>query len=199
MNTKTILSLVLGLGMTFSLSKGQSCTVQASSITQDFTGMSHGSRPVCWVAHHPIIAGETFSGVYNGDLEYHIHWSNMGGATGGVPQSFIVAMQRCTVKGPLSFRLKQYPNAATLPFEVGTMSDPNNPTTFTSFQTINHYSSTGANFTVDLTGYVGTHEYIAFRAHLTRGSGFSFDNIVWSGPPPIVTPPIIILPPKGPN
>jgi hypothetical protein len=195
MNIKKFTSFAFGLGMAFSFVSAQNCSVLSESINQDFTGMTHGTRPACWVSHHhPTISG-TFSGVYNGDQRYYLEWHN-----GGYPQNsaqvrpFVLAMQRCTMRGPLSFSVWQLFNAPSRSLEVGTMSDPNNPATFTPFQTINHFSGTPATYTVDFTGYIGTDKYIAFRSFMSNGNGFSIDNIVWSGPPAVVTP---VMPPKG--
>ena len=59
---------------------------------------------------------------------------------------------------------------------VGTMSDPTDETTFTSFQTITASDmddDAWEKFTVDFTGYSGTDNYIAFK----HGMNGSFDNI----------------------
>lgn len=196
MNTKILLSLLLSLGLTFSLASGQNCSSVSNSINQDFTGMAHGSRPACWVTHFPGWTG-TFSGVYNGDYRYHLLYNSSGYPTNHAQvKPFYLVMQRCSMHGLLTFSLSQYLNAypAVRYFDVGTMSDPNNPATFTFFQRIDHQSATPTNFSVDLSSYMGSDQYIAFRTHLSNGNAFSIDNIVWSDPSPFP----IVLPPKGP-
>jgi hypothetical protein len=199
MNMKTFLSLALGLGMAFSFARGQNCSVQASSITQNFTGMAQGSRPPCWQSHY-LNNGNTFSGVYSGESRYWLMYNDGGSPANSLPPlPFTLVMHRCTVKGPLAFELRGYTAGSSRPLEIGTMSDPNNPATFTTFQTYYWPNSTPTTINCDLTSYVGTDEYIAFRAWLSNGNNYILDNIVWSGPSPIVIPPVIILPPKGPG
>ena len=190
MKIKTFAGLVIGLGMALSTVQAQNCSVLSESINQDFTGMAYGARPACWVTHYYPNTPETFSGAYPGDQRYYLEWHN-GGAPANVEpvRPFILALQRCTMRGPLSFSVWQLFNAPSRSLEVGTMSNPNNPATFTPYQIINHFSGTPATYTVDFTGYVGTDQYIAFRAFLSNGNGFSFDNIIWSGPPAVVMPP----------
>jgi hypothetical protein len=179
-----VLLLLAGLGL-----RAQ-CNGVVSTITENFNAIAYGQRPACWNGFYT--AGPwTSNYVYNG--EYRIQRINQGAA---IPEHFMVVLPQSTVKGPLSFDLKKFPNSGNLALEVGTLSNPADPLTFTNFQTINYGSSNALRFTVDFTNYAGTDKYIAFRAHFLPGQGFGFDNLTWTGP--LATVPSV-LPPKGPN
>lgn len=197
MKFKKFTTLMLGLGMAASFAHAQSCSVLSESINQNFSGMAHGTRPPCWVAHNIDIPNYTFSGVNVNQGNYCIQY--FGGVypvNHAQVRTFVVAMQRCTMRGPLSFTLtwNGYISGVLRPFQVGTMSDPNNPATFVPIETFTTGDFTPMNITVDLTSYVGTNQYIAFRTYLSNHNGWTIDNVTWSGPPAVLTP---VLPPLG--
>ena len=196
MKFKKFTSLAFGLGMAFSSVIAQNCSVLSESINQNFSNLAHGTRPPCWVAHTPNIPNYTFNGVSINQSNYHIQFNSAGYPPNNAQvQTFIVAMQRCTMRGPLSFQLTWAGALGVArPFQVGTMSDPNNPATFVPVETFSLTDFFTHNLTVDFTSYVGTNNYIAFRTYLSNNNGYIIDNIVWSGPPAVVTP---VMPPKG--
>ena len=69
----------------------------------------------------------------------------------------------------------------TFKLEVGIMSDPNDPLTFVSVDTVSHLSFEFAPFEVSLENYTGTGTFIAFRFNATGGidinGHYSFANI----------------------
>ena len=165
------------------------CNGARSTINENFNAIAYGQRPTCWNGFYTHVTSVTANYCYDG--EYWIQRINQGAA---IPQHFMIVLPMCTMKGPLSFDLRKLPNAGNLALEVGSLSNPNDPLTFTVKQTITYNSSTALRHTVDFTNYAGTNKYIALRAYLLPGQGFAFDNLTWSGPPAVVTP---AMQPKG--
>ena len=65
-------------------------------------------------------------------------------------------------------------------FEAGTMSDPNDPTTFTPYDTIEYSATfTWLPFTVLFNNYTGTDQYIAFRAMNGIDVSYLLDNLTF--------------------
>ena len=63
-------------------------------------------------------------------------------------------------------------------FEVGTISDPNDPTTFTPYDTLEYSATfTWLPFTILLNNYTGNDHYIAFRAMNGIDVSYLLDNI----------------------
>lgn len=182
-NIKTYLTCLLALFMTCSFAEAQNCNTLQSTINENFDSTPNGTRPACWNGFYTPVTSQTANYCQAG--EYYIKRTNSGANT---PEHFMVVMPRNTVKGPLKFQLKKYPNGGSLSLEVGTLSNPNDATTFTNFQTVSSMTSGGTNMTVDFSSYNGTNTYIAFRAYLLPNEGFSFDNIQFSGPPPVIQP-----------
>lgn len=168
--------IMLGMGV-----KAQ-CNSQVSTINENFNNVADYQLPNCWKAHYVEIPNETGNYVLSG--EYRIQRFN-GGTVNHM--GFVAVMPQSTVKGPVSFDLRKYPNGAPtnqLTLELGTMSNPNDPLTFTPFQSVQYFSSTPHRFTVDFSAYSGTNKYIAFRCALLPGEGFGIDNLTFSGPLP---------------
>ncbi len=165
------------------------CSGLVSTINENFDAIAYGQRPTCWTGFYTAVPSVTANYCYNG--EYWIQRVNQGAAT---PEHFMIVLRQCTMKGPLSFDLRKLPNGGSLALEVGSLSNPNDPLTFTQRQVINYNSSIAHRYTVDFTSYAGTNQYIALRAYLLPGQGFAFDNLTWSGPPAVINP---VLPPKG--
>lgn len=169
--------------MLVSIAGAQNCNTLNSSINENFDSTPNGTRPACWNGFYTQVQSQTANYCQAG--EYWIQRINAGANT---PEHFMVVLPRNTVKGPLNFQLKKYPNGGSLSLEVGTLSNPNDPNSFTNFQTVSSITSSPTQMTVDFSSYNGTSTYIAFRAYLLPGEGFSFDNVVFSGPPPVLTP-----------
>jgi hypothetical protein len=165
------------------------CNGLKSTINENFNAVANGQRPACWTGFYTHVTSVTANYCQAG--EYRIQRINQGAA---IPEHFMVVLPMCTMKGPLSFDLRKYPNSGYLALEVGSLSNPSDPMTFTVQQVINYNSSTPLRHTVDFTNYAGTNKYIALRAYLLPGQGFGFDNLTWSGPLPIITP---AMSPKG--
>jgi hypothetical protein len=180
---KTYLSFFFALLMACTFAEAQNCNTLQSSINENFNSTANGTRPPCWSGFYTQVQSQTANYVQAG--EYWIQRTNTGAA---IPEHFMVVMPRNTVKGPLQFQLKKYPNGGSLSLEVGTLSNKLDATTFTNFQTVSTITSSPTNMTVDFSSYNGADTYIAFRAYLLPGEGFSFDNIVFSGPPPVLQP-----------
>jgi hypothetical protein len=165
------------------------CNGPVSTISENFNAIAYGQRPTCWTGFYAAVTSVTANYCYNG--EYWIQRINQGATTADL---FMIVLPQSTMKGPLSFDLRKLPNSGNLTLEVGSLSDPNDPRTFTLTRALSYGSSTAQRFTVDFTSYSGTDKYIALRAYLLPSQGFAFDNLTWSGPLPILTP---VLAPKG--
>jgi hypothetical protein len=196
MKTNILLALLLGLCFTAPRAQAQGCTTQLSTINENFNAIAHGAIPTCWTRHTPSIGSDGFNGTSNTNFRHNMIWLNINGAPDQLaPKPFILVMQRCTMLGPVSFKLSRTLNTVwQWPVEVGTMSDPNNPNTFVPLYAYYPTSATQVAYSVDLSGYAGTDEYIAFRAIMSDGNSFTLDDITFSGPPPIAPP---ALGPKG--
>lgn len=170
--------------------QAQGCTTKLSSINENFNAIAHGAIPTCWTRHSPSIGANGFNGASNTDHRHNIIWmDNNGTPDQQSPGKFILAMQRCTMLGPVSFKLARMSNSVwQWPCEVGTMSDPNNPATFVPLYAFYPTSATQVTYSVNLSGYSGTNEYIAFRTIMGEGNTFTIDDITFSGPPPVAPP-----------
>lgn len=175
------IALTMVLLLTGSVLQAQ-CNFQVSTINEDFDAIPDGQRPACWYAHNTSIPGGSGNFVHLG--EYWM-WKYAAAAQ---TEMFMVVMRNSTVKGPLNFDLKKYPSGGYLTFEVGTVSNPNDPNTFTNFQSISHNSDVPLPCLVDFSSYAGTNKYIAFRCYIANNQGFSFDNVTFTGPPTSIMP-----------
>ncbi len=185
MKTNTLLALLLGLCFTAPSAQAQSCTTQLSTINENFNGIAHGAIPTCWTRHTPSIGSDGFNGVSNTNLRHNMIWMDGNGVPDQLaPKSFIVSMQRCTMLGPVTFKLARgYNSVWQWPFEVGTMSDPNDAATFVPLYAFYPTSNVQVAYSVNLSGYTGTNEYIAFRGTMSEGNSFTFDDVTFMGPP----------------
>ena len=72
--------------------------------------------------------------------------------------------------------------------EVGTITNPNDPATFTLFQTI-AITTTHTEYVIDFNSYTGTDSYIAFRhPNTTTFDSIYLDDIVWEAIPSCIKP-----------
>ena len=78
---------------------------------------------------------------------------------------------------------------------IGTMSDPTNPATFTTFQTVTGLSTTGWNeYVVSFATYSGSDQYIAFKHPLTTTYSYVYvDNVVWEAIPACPSPTLLTI------
>jgi hypothetical protein len=183
------INLLLAALLCISANLHAQCNGAVSTINENFNAIAYGQRPACWNGFYAAVPSVTANYCYNG--EYWIQRINQGAT---LPELFMIVLPQSTMKGPLSFDLRKLPNSGNLTLEVGSLSDPNDPRTFTLTRALSYGSSTAQRFTVDFTNYSGTDKYIAMRAYLLPSQGFAFDNLTWSGPPAVITP---VLPPKG--
>lgn len=181
MNTKTILRLLLGICLMGSAVQAQNCTTPVTTINENFNTIAHNSIPVCWTRHTPSLPN-VFNGVSNTNQRYHFYWMDSNATPDQLsPQHFIAVMPLCTVNGIVTFKLNR-PNLTSVwqwPVEVGTMSDPNNPSTFVPLYAFYSTSNTQVTYTADLTNYVGSNQHIAFRSFMGEGNTFHIDDITW--------------------
>jgi hypothetical protein len=158
------------------------CNVPTSTINENFDAILDTRRPPCWTAHNTNTANGSGNFVH---LHEYWMWKY---APAGPAEMFMVVLPYSTVKGPVSFDLKKYPNGGYLDFEVGTLSNPNDPNTFSLFQTIPHNSDVALPCTVNFANYTGSNGYIAFRCYIAPNQGFSFDNLTFTGPSSSIKP-----------
>lgn len=72
--------------------------------------------------------------------------------------------------------------------EVGTITDPTDPTTFTLFETV-AITTTHTEYTVDFSSYIGADTYIAFRhPNLTTFDSIYLDDIIFEAIPACLAP-----------
>jgi hypothetical protein len=187
MKIKKILLLLLSLTLVGAAAQAQNCAIRLASINENFSTTPNYAVPTCWTRHSPTVPGTLLNGVSIAHQKYYLYWMDTNGTPNQLaPQSFFLVMQRCTMLGPLSFKLARLNGVVwQWPLEVGTMSDPNNPSTFVPIQAYYPTSSTEVTYTMDLSSYAGTNEYIAFRSFVSEGITFTIDDITFSGPPAI--------------
>jgi hypothetical protein len=196
MNTKMILRLLLSLCLMVTAAQAQNCGVLLETINENFNAIPHNSLPACWTRHTPTVPGNVFNGVAINSLSYQFHWQDtQAPADQLAPKHFVLVMQRSTMKGPVTFKAsRQLSSVWQWPVEVGTMSDPNNPSTFEPLYAFYPTSTIPTTYTANLTNYTGTNQFIAFRTFMSEGHTFTIDDITWSGPPAVLSP---ALTPKG--
>jgi hypothetical protein len=106
MKIRKTIGLLMGLSMAFTAANAQYCMTLVENINQNFSGMPNGGRPVCWLAFSHSSAVSAIHGVSSSDARYHMSWpQGTTPANSTAPGFFELIMQRCTMRGVLTFKL----------------------------------------------------------------------------------------------
>ncbi|AGC76611.1 putative secreted protein (Por secretion system target) [Nonlabens dokdonensis] len=180
-----------------------SFTTDCNSFTdfnENFDGVSTPDLPVCWTSFVTTPAGTTAAVVqtntaadnspsngvrlYSGSLT-----GNIGSGTTDEGETVLISPQLSNLAAG-THRIKFFADAgtATSTLEVGTMTDPTDPATFTLLGSFAP-TTTHAEYIQNFDTYTGTDEYIAFR-HIFAGTfdTMYLDDIVWEPIPSCVAP-----------
>jgi hypothetical protein len=160
------------------------CAATTATYAQNFDGVSTPNIPSCW---NPIAIGSnanvrcrTITGFTPNSLPNQAELYNS--ATVGAAEHVILVSPQFSdlpaAENQIRFFSRRGTNAVDL--EIGTMSDPNDPTTFTLYETVTGLTTTHQEFTVTFDNYTGTDEYVAFRHPNTASNQYLFvDDFNW--------------------
>jgi hypothetical protein len=171
-----------------------------SDFTEGFEGLTSGALPDCWTSFNTdpngftdaVVTSSTLAenagslGVrlYNGSLTGII-----GSGTTDEGENILISPELSNL-GAGTHRLRFFADAgtATSTIEVGTMTDINDPSTFSSLQTVSP-TTTHSEFTVNFDSYTGADTYVAIR-HIFAGTFDSMyiDDMVWEAIPSCLAP-----------
>lgn len=169
------------------------CNPTTAFYEQNFDGVTNPDVPNCWT---PIANGtstfvrcRTITTNTPNSTPNQIEMYNS--ATAGAAQDLMLVSQQFTDidAGTNQIRFFAKRNNNPVDLEIGTMSDPNDPSTFTLFATIDTLTQTHEQYVIEFDTYTGTDEYISFRHANTSNTQFIYiDDFVWEEIPPCPSP-----------
>lgn len=143
--------------------------------------------PLCWTryasgngsyTYYPYSYNSTSGYAHTGTRCLYFY----GGTTTSYPDTMVAIMPPVDVNtfpmngNRITFWSRTTAASGTKTFEVGTLSDPTDMSTFTSIETFTITGTTNTFFSVPLTNATATHPYVAFRA-LRSGSYLCIDDV----------------------
>ncbi|AUC78629.1 hypothetical protein CW736_04120 [Nonlabens sp. MB-3u-79] len=168
--------------------------VAVAVFAENFDGVSTPNLPVCWNSFSSPVTGTAATVItntvadntapngvrlYSGGLT-----GNIGSGTASEGETILVSPELNNLAAG-THRVRFFADAgtATSTLEVGTITDPSDPSTFTSLSAIAP-TTTHSEFIVNFDSYTGTDQYVAFR-HIFAGTFDSMylDNIAWEAIP----------------
>ena len=169
------------------------CGAFTAFYSQDFDGVSNPDVPACWT---PIANGtstavrcRTITTNTPNSTPNQIEMYNS--FTSGAAQDLMLVSPQFTDidAGTNQIRFFAKRNNNTVDLEIGTMSDPNDPSTFTLFATIDSLTQSHEQYVIEFDNYTGTDEYISFRHANTATAQYIYiDDFVWEEIPPCPSP-----------
>ena len=150
--------------------------------SDDFESYESGDKsPGCWIfandnsTSYPVV--QSLSGGTNAVELYTPNYTSGGHSLMVVPK-----LANNLIDLQLSFDARAYGSYSGATLYIGTMSDPDDLTTFSLFRTINLSSTNFTHYTMDLADYNLLHEYLAFTSGLasmtaSSSSDLYIDNI----------------------
>ena len=173
-------SSMLSQGIQFTTACGAITTLPFFADFNTYSSMNGSNFVECWSRHASdpsnhwvyVTTNDAYAG---GSLDFH-YTPNC--YTMAVTPMFdpSISLNTLMVDGMTRIHL----NGTAGTFEIGTMSDPNDPTTFTPYETITYSATfTWLPFTVLLNNYTGNDHYIAFRAMNGLDVSYLLDNLTF--------------------
>lgn len=167
----------------------------ATAFSENFDAVVTPFLPTCWTSFSSVIATGTQPSVITSTVADNSppHGVSLqsGSANGGtIPADVLLISPELSNLSAQSHRLRFFldANVSTSSVEVGTITDPTNPTTFTAITTI-PATLDWVEHTVNFNNYTGSDRYIAFRhVFTTTFDNLYLDDIVWEAIPPCQEP-----------
>ncbi len=154
---------------------------QRTNLDEDFETVADGSVPDCWTALKPGTSTFADLSVRNRNNSKVFNMDNSSSSNGTM--ILVTPFLTTLSSGNFSLMLEAQATNGSQDLIVGTMSDPNDVSSFTAFSTLD-LSSNYQNFTVDFSSYSGTDKYIAFSRVMTQAfTQVNIDNIIWEAIP----------------
>lgn len=155
--------------------------------TEGFESFATSSDPLCWSEKIVNTTSTPYIYVSSSDTHTGTRALRMGNSGDATAQLYAITPMLTDLPSQnhrIKFYAKGNPN---ITFEVGTMSDPTNASTFTSVQTL-PLTTSHQEFIVNF-NQATTNSYIAFKASFTSTYYFvSLDDIVWEPIPSCPNP-----------
>jgi len=160
------------------------CSLTSATFTEDFDAVSTPEVPNCWTAiavgANQFVRCRTITTANPNSGPNHVEMYNS--ATNGAAEHVMLVgpgvNDLSSGSNQLRFFAKRGTNAVDL--EVGTMSDPSDPTTFTLLTTISNLTTTHEQFIVTFDNYTGTDEYFVFKHANTAATQYVYiDDVIW--------------------
>lgn len=179
------------------------CTA-VTDFNENFDGVSTPDLPSCWTSFNTTPAGTTAAVIqtstagdssvpngirmYNGSLT-----GNIGSGTTDEGENILISPALSNLAaGTHRIRFSADAGTATSTVEVGTMSDPTDPTTFTSLGSFSP-TTTHATYIQNFDMYSGTDQFVAFRHIFTTTFDTMYlDDIVWEAIPACASPTVLL-------
>lgn len=134
------------------------CTVAVQSVSENFNA---NVLPTCWTQHN----GFTFSGNEAWATEDN-NWTPM-----------LILPKTVNAKGILTFRARMNSAFGPPAVYIGAVSAPGSPASYVNIYNFNVTNATMTSYTVDLSGYAGSYQYIAIRLPSNNGRRLHIDDI----------------------
>jgi hypothetical protein len=169
------------------------CSLISATFTENFDGVSTPDVPSCWTAiaigSNQFVRCRTITTTTPNSAPNQIEMYNS--ATAGAADELMLVGpgvdDLSAGTNQLRFFAKRGTNAVDL--EIGTMSDPNDPTTFTLLETINSLTTTHEQYIVTFDNYTGTDEYFVFKHANTAATQYVYiDDVTWEPIPSCALP-----------
>ena len=173
-------SSMLSQGVQFTTACGAITSLPYTENFNSYSSMDGSNYIDCWSRHndntaHYVYVNAGADSYEGGSLDFHYTPSCY---TMAVTPMFdpSISLNTLMIEGMTRIHL----NGTAGVFEVGTMSDPNNPTTFTPYDTIEYSATfTWLPFSVLFNDYTGNDQYIAFRAMNGIDVSYLLDNLTF--------------------
>ena len=171
-------SSIISQGVQFTTACGAITSVPYFENFDTYSSMNGSNFINCWYRHndnasHYVYVNAGSDSYSGGSLDFHYTPSCYTMAVAPMIDPSI-PLNTLMVDGFTRIHL----NGTAGVFEAGTMSDPNDPTTFTPYDTIEYSATfTWLPFTVLFNNYTGNDHYIAFRAMNGMDVSYLLDNL----------------------
>lgn len=140
------------------------CTVATFSYSQNFDAIS-GALPTCWTNPYPSKIYAINSGGGAGGSAGYLDVECLDGAT-----RYFAMPKVVNAKGILNLKGKRIINANSTRMEVGVMTNPSVASTFSVMSTVFLGTTNYSAYSINLSTYAGTGQYIAIRISPMTGT-----------------------------
>lgn len=165
--------------------------VAVADFNENFDGVATPDLPNCWSSFSTVLGSGTQPYVQTSTLADETAPNGVrlysGSSTGNIGSGTTIEGETILISPQLNnlsagtHRVRFFADAgtATSTLELGTITDPTDPSTFTSLTALAP-TTTHSEFIVNFDSYAGTDQYIAFRhIFVSTFDSMYLDNIVW--------------------